>query len=567
MGLIPPPDKLTSASDVVPALADGTFNHPRRPVIIFDDRMKPARMNQLAAQLEELCSLVSLLKPKLMSCLAGGDPYWRLELELNGQKLAFEWHQVDLEGGVSLVLGRNISDQQVMLHALADSRTRLRSMMNLATDLAWETDTQGRFVFASADGFLGYTAKQLVGQHSGSLLSASFGDISTLTAGTDTDRNVPGLNPFMTERLISGVELWLSARDGAERLIRIRAEPVIDRKGTVHGARGIADDITDEHRRHSRTKRSAHVEGLASFILKPLDDPSQGAAGLDLVVRSIANSLSVRGVAIYRQNDEGKLELAVDHGTSLSERIETLLEGIEPEQEITEIVAKDTRLWVIGTFRQNDPNGKICVWRSAEEPLLSDDDEALLSTLAREAGITFSHHDYQRELRRLSQTDGLTGLYNRRAFNQLVARRIGRSREETSAMMYLDLDNFKLLNDNFGHQAGDRALVQIGKIIRNAIRADDVPGRIGGDEFVIWLADTDAEGAKVVANRLLEAVSKLAAGMPRLERPLAVSIGMALSEEREGLEGFMARADEALYISKDKGKGCFTIHPGREASK
>ncbi|MCB2187016.1 MAG: GGDEF domain-containing protein [Deltaproteobacteria bacterium] len=163
----------------------------------------------------------------------------------------------------------------------------------------------------------------------------------------------------------------------------------------------------------------------------------------------------------------------------------------------------------------------------------------------------------EEQLRRLATTDELTGVANRRRFGELYraeavrAARTGR----TFAVLLLDVDHFKAVNDRFGHETGDLVLRSLAKVLLANLRAVDVVARWGGEEFVVLLPETDLPAARAAAERLRAAVAgpPLAAGKRRL--PLTVSLGVAAGQEADpdGEELWRA-ADRALYQAKSRGR-------------
>lgn len=158
----------------------------------------------------------------------------------------------------------------------------------------------------------------------------------------------------------------------------------------------------------------------------------------------------------------------------------------------------------------------------------------------------------EQQLRRLATTDDLTGLSNRRHFVErareaiAVARRYG----QWCSFAIIDIDCFKRVNDQSGHQAGDRALVGLAGVLEANLRATDLAARFGGDEFVILMPLTGPEAGRAVAERIRHAVHNDAT-----LTGLTVSIGVAaLQGEKAALEELMARADQALYEAKRRGR-------------
>ena len=173
----------------------------------------------------------------------------------------------------------------------------------------------------------------------------------------------------------------------------------------------------------------------------------------------------------------------------------------------------------------------------------------------------FATHSNENRLRarlqELAYRDELTGVLNRRSF-LLEAQVLWRTAERTrqpACLLMLDLDHFKQINDSLGHEAGDRALVAFAKLVQSSKRPCDVFGRVGGEEFALFLPDADASVARDVANRIIRECQDLAPDEQRGQH-LSVSIGLAaVSRADSGLRATMARADRALYQAKADGRG------------
>jgi len=157
--------------------------------------------------------------------------------------------------------------------------------------------------------------------------------------------------------------------------------------------------------------------------------------------------------------------------------------------------------------------------------------------------------------RTLARTDRVTGLPNSRGFLEVLMTEASRSRRTARplCLAYIDLDNFKRINDTFGHAAGDTVLGRAASLIRDTIRSSDVPGRIGGDEFVVLFWEADLQAAEGVAQRICESLNALETGYPGTG--LGASIGVAWCETApESVEQILQRADQAMYEAKQRGK-------------
>ena len=149
----------------------------------------------------------------------------------------------------------------------------------------------------------------------------------------------------------------------------------------------------------------------------------------------------------------------------------------------------------------------------------------------------------------LAVRDGLTGLFNRRYFNELINVEVNRVKRFPSALslLMLDIDNFKNYNDTQGHPAGDELLKGAAKVFKNSVRAIDIVSRYGGEEFVILLPQADKKTAQIIAERLRVQMG--------LYLPATVSIGIAtFPGDADGVEQLIEKADNALYQAKKAGK-------------
>ena len=165
-------------------------------------------------------------------------------------------------------------------------------------------------------------------------------------------------------------------------------------------------------------------------------------------------------------------------------------------------------------------------------------------------------------LSQLSITDGLTKLHNHRFFQDHLTReirRIGRS-EQSLAMLILDIDDFKRLNDRLGHAAGDEMLKRIAQILSDAVRASDLCARYGGEEFVVLTPGTDAAGAYELAEKLRTAVAESSFIVDDSMRPVRSTVSIGVAVYAGDRKRFFQKADQALYRAKAQGKNCSIVH-------
>ncbi|HQJ16093.1 MAG TPA: GGDEF domain-containing protein [Candidatus Omnitrophota bacterium] len=160
--------------------------------------------------------------------------------------------------------------------------------------------------------------------------------------------------------------------------------------------------------------------------------------------------------------------------------------------------------------------------------------------------------------RELANTDYLTKAANSRYFSEALGREIDRSRRygHVLTLAYIDIDDFKQVNDRFGHNAGDGLLAAIAGKIKENIRTVDVLARLGGDEFAILFPETDGQGAKIVIDRIRQNIDRTAHGR---DWPITMSIGVITCPKVPvSIDKLVALADEAMYTAKQAGKDTVT---------
>ncbi len=212
------------------------------------------------------------------------------------------------------------------------------------------------------------------------------------------------------------------------------------------------------------------------------------------------------------------------------------------------------------------------VWVHLTSTMLTDNRGIPYIALSMIQDVT-ERHELSRQLRHLADHDPLTGLYNRRRFEEELSRTVEDGRGEDRrgvAVMVVDLDNFKFVNDNYGHSIGDRLIVRTAEILKSRLRTTDVLARQGGDEFVIMLRDITADDAMRMARDLVEEIAAKA----RIEGPsflarATASVGLVASEDVASAdrEALIMRADIAMYEVKDSGRNGARMYNPTESSE
>lgn len=197
--------------------------------------------------------------------------------------------------------------------------------------------------------------------------------------------------------------------------------------------------------------------------------------------------------------------------------------------------------------------------------------ESILSTLVNVAGSAQAICKYTRDLEYYATRDPLTNLYNQRVFWETLANEINRSQrhQEQFCLLIIDLDNFKTINDTYGHGFGDRLLEEFAVAVGKALRSADILARYGGDEFVVILPETCQEQGSAVAARILECTSALSLTAPDQSRVrVTVSVGLSVyPDHATDLRDLFLFADNMMYKAKEEGRNRVGVPTGKDMLK
>nr|WP_320050914.1 GGDEF domain-containing protein [uncultured Desulfuromonas sp.] len=177
--------------------------------------------------------------------------------------------------------------------------------------------------------------------------------------------------------------------------------------------------------------------------------------------------------------------------------------------------------------------------------------------------LSFELDAAKREAERIARIDLLTGLYNRRAFYEIAPKFIENARRysRSVSLVMLDIDYFKNINDTFGHSVGDRVLVKVAELLSSQVRGADSVGRLGGEEFVILLPETDEEGAYALVEKIRNQVRCIHCDEVDGVLEVTASFGVVTCRNNdESLDSLLKKADEALYLAKDQGRNKTVIY-------
>jgi diguanylate cyclase (GGDEF)-like protein len=285
---------------------------------------------------------------------------------------------------------------------------------------------------------------------------------------------------------------------------------------------------------------------------------------LEIVVKTAVDGVGAdAGRASVRPNANAPLEQVALTGTvvGLEEAVRAaeakVLETGEPCEATVDGVAALSHPMRRGDDAHARVSGVVSVARR-DHPFSAAERE-LFHYLAEQAAVSIENVGLHETVERQAVTDELTGLFNRRRFQEAMATEVERSKRfgQPVGLVLLDLDDFKAVNDTYGHQQGDLVLREVARVLRETSREIDEPARYGGEELAVVLPGTDLEGAYNLAERVRAGIEELA--LPLLDGDgvlrVTASFGVAtLPGSAEGMRDLVAAADEALYRAKRAGK-------------
>ena len=455
------------------------------------------------------------------------------DTELN---IILEFSSLELDEGQHIYL------TQTTENTLAEPYERLKALVKISSSFIWETDKTGTFVFISGSNNFGYDLNRILGKPSGEFIPSN--------------TNNPPISPFMTKVLLHEVEVSFSQADGNMGTLITAAIPLWDKNKEWRGARGIGRDVTNDRLRDIALAKAKNKEQTLQYIMSKIREPDDELNSLDSAAQAITSALAADGCQILAFDKYGHQKSVSLNGKLPFPIMEKLNQGIDKDNPL---VFDDPayRFAVYATKYQKKANGILIFWGKGKSKYWDGEDFALFEQSAHLVGIELQHLHTQERLERLSTTDPLTGLLNRRTFTEILENKFvnwTNKKIGLGVFAYIDLDNFKLVNDLMGHQAGDEALITISKKLRLLTKKGDLIARLGGDEFSIWFDKMDKVDVKEEIKTFLENGSFLSKFSLNKKQPFGISIGLATFEETDNdtLERLISRADAAMYREKNR---------------
>jgi diguanylate cyclase (GGDEF)-like protein/PAS domain S-box-containing protein len=461
--------------------------------------------------------------------------------------------------------------------ALRRSEERLKSLLELSTEWYWEQDESYRFtlILGASLAQAGFDPRSHVGTTRWGPDSVPLGDGGSWERHRATlDAREP-FSDFVFRRIDA---------QGEMRYISVSGQPMFEGKRFT-GYRGIAKDVT-------ASMRAEQLLRLEHMVARCVAGADSAAAALKEVIRSTCETQGWECGRYFGRDDTGDVLVMREFWHVPNAALETF---IEQSREITygpgagligEVWQSGSPLWVTdigkdsrlqkGIARQAGMHGtfifpvvsegKAIGVLSFHSGKVREPDERLLQAvgvIGSQIGQFLQRKLAEERIQYLATHDGLTGLPNRVMFGQLLnlAIQTARRYDRSFAVMFIDLDRFKFVNDTLGHEAGDKLLQEISGRFKEILRASDVVARLGGDEFVILVQEVSGrDPVTAVARKLISAALKPVVVFGQ-ECRVTASIGICLYPgDAEDEQTLMKNADIAMYHAKEEGKNNFQFY-------
>ncbi len=463
-------------------------------------------------------------------------------------------------------IAQDITAMRAMAHQLAASEAKFRDLTQLSSDWVWETDSDHRLTSLSESVVtaLGAWAKGEIGKR------FDEGDVIGLPrANWDQFRL-----DLEKRKQFEDFRYSLLDADGQLHTVTISGRPNLSAQGTFNGYRGVGRNVT----RETQQQLLLQLEGEMASIMREQNDTERVVAAIIIAVSRMmgwsggCHLALVPGTTSLLVRERWGQPAITEMLDALPRPLPMLPDSVESKAWRGQAIwMRDVRLH--REFAERYKAAEIGA-RAAFFAPISDEHKEVLSALlffsplgfktdaflgqvaeilSRTLSLYLQRKTAERRLMHASLHDPLTGLPNRVYLTDQLQRRLQAKRP--AAVLYVDLDRFKPINDTLGHQAGDQVLIEVARRFREAIGDNDVAGRIGGDEFILLLGDvSDREPVERKARQILEAI----------ERPfilqnrayfLGASIGVAMAPDNATDAAVLVKcADSAMYRVKSEGR-------------
>jgi diguanylate cyclase (GGDEF)-like protein/PAS domain S-box-containing protein len=487
---------------------------------------------------------------------------------------------------------RDISERHQLEAEVRRAEQHQRALLNAIPDLVWLKDRQGRYIEVNPAYAMFYRQepRAFVG------LNASSFNPEAVTRRYEQDD---------AEVIASGhskrFEIQLADQSGQLRWFEVIKSPIESISGDVTGIAGIARDITNrktlEREREAlllqakktlqRTEALYHLADTLNqtqAVPPILQAVAESAAQILPAHRTVLITVDMASQTVKQQLEggPGAMQVPMLTFTELWAGLSGVvmrnglpvrsLSGVTDQRE-SEQVQQRRRLDRAGSIlvvpiqSQGTILGTLTAINALDQDDFTSSDMELLATLANQAAIAIERTLLLAELQHQATVDSLTQLLNRRSWLE-QSQRIAAMADRTGrplAVILLDADHFKHINDTYGHDVGDLVLQTISQIVQQTVRRSDIVGRYGGEEFIILLPETNAPTAFQIAERIRTIVANHTVAIKHQQVGMTCSLGLAAAPAgRLDLATLLTQADRALYEAKHAGRNCVRLSAGEQ---
>ena len=399
--------------------------------------------------------------------------------------------------------------------------------------------------------------------------SAEFRRILELEPGQDPSERWDGVHPDDVDAVVAAFErardglpgeasYRLTRRDGSEARLHLRSRPERDADGQIVAAAGTVQDLT------ARAAMEAAVSEAEERFRTAFE-----ASPIGVCVVALEPGGSVRIVSANPAL-ERLLGKAAEQLTGVS-----LTALIHPEDHAA--LEQDFRTLELGEAAGIELEARLMhrdgqsVWSFVTAAALAAPGDGPRLVVVNVMDVS-QRKKFEGQLQYLADHDALTGLFNRRRFTEELDRELKHTQRygDSGAVLFVDLDGFKFVNDSLGHMEGDELIARVGGMFASAVRATDVLARVGGDEFALILPRSDQNEAILVAEKLLSLIRRDGVVVSRDRHAhISASIGIALYEPSDEMSAdeLLVEADLAMYDAKDAGRDRYSVYSRAEGRR
>jgi diguanylate cyclase (GGDEF)-like protein/PAS domain S-box-containing protein len=450
---------------------------------------------------------------------------------------------------------------QERLRAVAESEAKFTAIADYSYDCELWINTEGKLKWISprVQDMFGYTPAEC-------LATPNFP--APFISPVDVARTVRQIQRGLRGNTGQDFEFRGRRKDGSEFWAAADWRPIYDAHGEYQGIRISIRDVTK--RREAEQRLEATVVELREaqnvqqqYLTRAQDEHARLSALLGAMDIGIL-FVNPDDRVLYSNPALNRIWMIPPTANLIDRRADEVLENAQctlarPEEQAPYLLRKPAAGEIYGALEIPLSDGR----------LVTQQGHSVEDAQGRSVGYLWIFEDVTRErqtadqLIYLAERDSLTGLFNRHRFNEELARMIadaGRSRSRV-ALLFFDLDDFKYINDTFGHRAGDAMLIRVAGEIGGQVRRNEIFSRLGGDEFGILVPDVSDEALRLLADRITRLIASVRFQYEGQSLRLTSSVGIAVfPDHADNAEDLIARADTAMYQAKESGKNAWRIY-------